>query len=107
MNKKFNIGSFLGLIFAICFAIFWTITAAQIAPFMCIFGLFFIAIAVINLIKLFKGTQHTSIHNSQYLNDNSNNYTEERILYCSICGQRVKVNDAYCKNCGCKIDKEE
>ena len=74
---------------------------------MCIFGLFFIAIAVVNLIKLFKGTQNTSIYDSKYLNDNSNNYTEERILYCSICGQRVKANDAYCKNCGFKIDKEE
>ena len=103
-NKPKGTSSIITGIFAIGFGIFWTITAISIAPFMAIFGIFFIGITIVSLVNIIKNT----ISNKEDTYYTNYEYNKEIITqdfkYCTICGSKVESVDQYCKNCGAKLE---
>lgn len=110
-------GGLIG-IFVIAFGIFWTVMAAQMFFPLAIFGLFFIAIAVINTVRSFKNA--TGDRESMYDivdSDEEPDPYEKRFGkreetmnaaahdggFCPYCGAKTEKEYAYCAECGKKL----
>ena len=116
-------GAFGGII-AVIFGIFWTITAASMGapPIFPLFGVLFIAIAVVNIIYNYKnaiGKNRMSIYDITDENEepdplnkyigydrNDRDYTREvsdeneYMRFCPYCGEPLKKDYVYCPKCG-------
>ena len=106
-------------IFAIAFGIFWTIMAGRMFFPMAIFGLFFIAIAVINTVRSFKnatGENRESMYDIVDSEEELDPYekrfgkrtevTEQKTHdggFCPYCGAKAEKEYTYCANCGKKL----
>lgn len=94
-------------VFAICFGIFWTVTAARMAPFMALFGIFFIAAAVTITLNGYKtAKKHQQNDNSQ--DENPAYYkqpeqTKPEELRCPYCGAPIHQSDRKCEYCGSRL----
>ena len=91
-------------IFAICFGIFWTVTAATMAPFMAFFGIFFIALAVTITVSGYKNAKKKQEENAD---DSTPKKREEFIppeeLRCPYCGAPIHKNDSKCEYCNSRM----
>ena len=109
-NKRDLISSLFGSIFAIAFAIVWMTIAGKIAKFMIIFGIIFIGIAIVNIVKVISIYKKRTNFNSNEFNEITYNayeqfeeHTSKPVASCPFCRTTVSVTDCYCKNCGTKL----
>ncbi len=90
--------------FAVCFGIFWTVTAARFAPFMAVFGIFFIAAAVTITLSSYKAAKKYQQDNNRP-NENPVYYkqpeqTKPEEVRCPYCGAPIRRGDRECEYCG-------
>lgn len=117
-------------IFVALFGLFWTVMAVYIGGgFMAIFGLIFIAIAIINVIYNFKnatgknryseyditdGNEEPDPFNERFSGDskywydyssdsNQNALQNTESKFCPYCGTKVETDYEFCNNCGKKL----
>lgn len=118
----------ISCIIAALFGVFWMIFAISIgAGFFSLFGLFFIAMAVISAIYNFKNAtgknRYSSFditedaeepdpfneyygNNTYYSNSSTNSQTAQSASdskYCPYCGTKVEGDYLYCNQCGKKL----
>ena len=117
-NRKDNIGSIFGSVFALAFGIVWCIIVARAAPFMIVFGLIFIGIAIANIVRVIICSKNSN-NNINYIENEYNempysddqynffeqleNKSKKHVASCPFCKKTVSITDKYCKNCGSKI----
>ena len=94
-------------IFAICFGIFWTVTAASMAPFMAIFGIFFIALAVTITVNGYKSANKAQEQKEEpkvvYQQREPEEYKAPKELRCPYCGAPIHKNDRRCEYCDSRL----
>ena len=106
-------------IFCIAFGIFWTVMAGKLFFPMAIFGIFFIAISVMNTVRCFKnatGENRESLYDIVDAEEEPDPYeksfgkreasTETKNHdggFCPYCGAKAEADYAYCANCGKKL----
>ena len=90
-------------IFGICFGVFWTIMAGAMAPFMAFFGIFFIAIAVVNTVNVYKTMKNHQKENENYSENQpiskKENEPEPKEIRCPYCGAPIAPNERKCEYC--------
>ncbi len=99
----------------VVFGIFWTSQAVYLSPFLGIFGLLFVAIGVVIVIRSLKssfgvkgsfggsGVQPYEVHREPDPFDRSGftgDGRSEDTLYCPFCGTLVEREFEYCRRCG-------
>lgn len=118
-------GGFMGIIAAL-FGVFWMIMAVNIGagPF-ALFGLFFIAIAIVSAIYHFKNATGKNRYSAYDITDNGeepdplnkrfgssethrphtnpSSKGDEKGRYCPYCGAQVDGSFAYCRMCGKRL----
>ena len=99
-NSKMGIfGSIIGIVFAL----FWTVMASQIQPFMAVFGIIVCGICVVQLIYNIKNAtsdEGIALYDIYHTKDNMTTNQNENHNYCGNCGQKVNSKDRYCSKCG-------
>lgn len=107
---------FMGIV-VILFGVFWTIIVGRFAPFMAVFGILFIIIAVVQTIYSFKNATSKNRYSSFDITDSSeeidpfnerygNNETKveaQKGHYCPYCGEKLDDDFVFCRYCGKKI----
>ena len=68
-NKRDMISSLFASIFAIAFAIVWIFIAGRIAKIMIIFGVIFIGIAIVNIVKVISIYRNRQKYNENEYNE--------------------------------------
>ena len=102
-------------VFVLIFAIFWTVMTARFAPFMAIFGIFFVGFAIAQIVMTIhhaSGKEGRSSFDSPNEQDNryakpqdSNATQHTAQAYCPSCGAKVEADFVYCSECGRKLPK--
>ena len=98
-------------VFVLIFAIFWTVMAARLAPFMAIFGIFFVGFAIAQIVITINHASGKDSHTSfDSPNEQENRYAKpqsnpESPTYCPSCGAKVEADFVYCSECGRKLPK--
>ena len=110
-------GGIMG-IFAIAFGVFWTVMAGRMFFPMAIFGLFFIAIAVINTVRSFKNatgdreSMYDIVDSDEELDPYEKRYGKRQETsatrkddggFCPYCGVKTEKDYTYCAECGKKL----
>jgi len=103
-------------IFVLVFAVFWTILAASGAGFMAIFGVFFIVIAIVRMVMLWRHAtgrdrKDFSVSGNEEEFDRFDRGTEtpkgtrsnSDSAYCPYCGAKVGADFTFCGGCGRKL----
>ena len=94
-------------IFAVCFGIFWTVTAAAMAPFMAVFGIFFIALAVTITVNGYKNAKKTQEQKEEpkviYISKEPEKTFEPEELRCPYCGAPIHKKDRRCEYCDSRL----
>lgn len=93
-------------IFAVCFGIFWTVTAARMAPFMAVFGILFIAMALtitINSFKTAKKHQQDNDENEAFVQYTEPEQKKPEELRCPYCNAPIHRDDKKCEYCGSRL----
>ena len=102
-------------VFVLIFAIFWTVMAARLAPFMAIFGIFFVGFAIAQIVMTINHASGKDRHSSfDSPNQQENRYAKPQDpsnakntaqAYCPSCGAKVEADFVYCSECGRKLPK--
>lgn len=111
----------VGILVAL-FGVFWTILAVSMgAGFMGIFGLIFVAVAVVNVVYNFKNATGKNRYSSFDITEDGeepdpwnehfgekNKYTERDVSgsdskYCPYCGAKAQGDFEFCNKCGKRL----
>ena len=97
-------------IFVLVFAVIWTALVARGAPFMAIFGIFFIGFAIARIVMTVKYAAEKD--RRTFSEEPENRYAKTETpsatrntsaTYCPYCGAKVESDFAFCGECGRKL----
>ncbi len=101
-------------VFAALFGVVWTVIAGRIMPFMALFGIIFILMAVVNAVYNFKNATGENRYSEYDITEDGeetdpfnemfqNAKKDFDGAFCPYCGAKVEKEHIYCNRCGKKL----